>query len=826
MKIQSLNDILKNNAKSNALETALSMKWGFRFINFNYKELYDQARQVAQLLESMGIGKGDHIIIIAPNSPYWVITFWACLLEGIILVPLNIQSNLEIVKLIVDQVKPKLIVTKNFNLEEIKEKNKIISTEDLINKAAKLKAKDHQEKLIKPNDIVEIMYTSGTTGAPKGVILTHKNIVSNVNSIIKQFPDYKDNKSFLSILPLSHIFEQTGGLFAPQVIGAHIIFAHRPTAITELIKEFEISTMAAVPEFLHVVMGKIKTAIKKKKLSWILSLLRKIREKNPGNVKLLRAISYPIRKQLGTSLKTIISGGAALDAETESEWSDLGINILQGYGLTETSPVIATNTYLNRKEGSVGKPLPDVKIKIEDGEIFVKGPNVFQGYYKNPKATAEAFSKGWFKTGDIGEIDQDGYLFIKGRKKYMILSPSGQNVYPEDLEAAIRKQQGVKDAAVAGIEKNKNVTIFAFIILQKNSKINIKEIIKNANHELASYQQIMDYAVWPEEDFPRTATRKVKKNELIDFLAKKTDKKNKVQQSSKLVQIISSVSHIAANEISAKTTMKSLHIDSLKRAELTARIINEYAIQFNEQKIKSETTVKELEAIIAKSPAIKPAKTVNKYLQWLPVRLIRVIIIELFCLAVRLFVKLKVKNKNYLKLNEPSILMPNHVSYMDPVLILLSLPYHQRTKIAFAAAQDALFKKHPWLSKITTFVIYTFPISRHAESNIEEAFTFMGKLLDDGYSIVFFPEGQISKNEKQILPLKNGAGLASVYLNAPIIPITINGAQAVQPYDKIIPVKRGEVVINVGQPIKFASTDDVSAATNIIENTLKSLKID
>jgi long-chain acyl-CoA synthetase len=268
MKIQILNDILKNNAKRNPSKPALSMKWVFRFINFNYKELYDQARQVAQLLESMGIGKGDHLIIIAPNSPYWIITFWACLLEGIILVPLNIQSNLEIVKLIIDQVKPKLIVTKNFNFEEISETNKILSTEDLINQAVNFKAKNHQEKLIKPSDIVEIMYTSGTTGMPKGVILTHKNIVYNVNAIIRQFPDYQDNKSFLSILPLSHIFEQTGGIFTPQTIGAHIIFAHRPTAITELIKEYEITTMAAVPEFLHVVMGKIKTAVKKKKMTW------------------------------------------------------------------------------------------------------------------------------------------------------------------------------------------------------------------------------------------------------------------------------------------------------------------------------------------------------------------------------------------------------------------------------------------------------------------------------------------------------------------------------------------------------------------------------
>jgi 1-acyl-sn-glycerol-3-phosphate acyltransferase len=162
---------------------------------------------------------------------------------------------------------------------------------------------------------------------------------------------------------------------------------------------------------------------------------------------------------------------------------------------------------------------------------------------------------------------------------------------------------------------------------------------------------------------------------------------------------------------------------------------------------------------------------------------------------------------------------------MDPILIVLSLPYRQRTKIAVAAAQDALFEKHPWLAKITSFILYTFPISRNTESNIEEAFTYMGKLLDEGYSILFFPEGMISKNENALLEIKNGAGLAAVYLNAPIIPVRIIGAQVIQPYDKILPQKRGEVVLNVGKPIKFDSTADVSATTQVIANALKSLKI-
>ena len=678
----------------------------------------------------------------------------------------------------------------------------------------------HQKTEILPSDIVEIMYTSGTTGNPKGVILTHENIAVNVNAVDELFPDYQNNHTFLSILPLSHIFEQTAGLLMPLFMHAHIIFAHKPTAITELIKKFGVTTMIAVPEFLQVVMGKLKLGLEKKNLIWLLDLLLKAQKKGASK-KVLRFLSWPIRKSIGISLETVASGGAPLEVDTELVWSALGIDVLQGYGLTETAPVVSTNTFLEKKVGSVGKPLKHVEIKLENNEILVKGKNVFQGYYKNPTATKEAFINEWFKTGDLGEIDEDGFLFIKGRKKYMILGPGGQNVYPEDIETVLKQQPGVKDAAVVGIEKNNNSIIYAFVVGEKD--LNLSEAIKNSNSQLASYQQIMQYSLWPEEDFPRTATRKIKKNDLISYVQHKDSGNSKTIINNKIIKIIASVCHCPIQDINLEDTIESLHLDSLKKAELTARIVEEYGVSFNEQQLTNQLKIKDLENIIKSTPATKPIK-IKKWMQWPIIKIVRFILLETLCLAARLIVRVKIKNKNNLKITEPSLLMPNHISYMDPLLIFMSLPRRVRNKVACAAAQDALFEEFWWLSSIAEFLFYAFPISRGTDSNIDEAFSKMGQLLDAGYSILFFPEGKISKNENELLPLKQGAGLAAIILQTPVIPINISGAQKIQPYDKLIPRSRGSVEVNVGEAIKFKRDEDVATATEKISVELKKLK--
>ena len=819
--IKLLTDILINNSNNYGQRPALTMKLGYRTISFNYKELYLKSRQVALWFNENDIKKGDRIIIMAPNSPYWVIVFWACLLEGIIIVPLNIQSNSTIIDLIIKETEPKLFVGKNIELKNIK----VISPEDLVLAAQDYDVKNYNKPAVKQEDIIEIMYTSGTTGDPKGVILTHLNLITNINGLDNIFPRFKKDNVFLSILPLSHIFEQTVGLFITSHLHSHIIFAHKPSAIIDLIKEFKIKSMIAVPEFLQVVIGKIKIGVEKKGLGWVLELLKKAQEKGVSN-KILRILSWVIRRSIGSSLKTVISGGAALDRKTELAWQSLAINVLEGYGLTETSPIIAYNNFSEKKSGSVGKPLTNLAVKIENGEILVKGKSIFKGYYKNNLATEIAFDQeGWFKTGDLGEIDTDGFLHIKGRKKYMILSSSGQNVFPEDIESVIKEQSNIKDVAVIGVERNNNTIIYALILPEKDKKIDILEIIKKANSNLASYQQIMEYSIWPEEDFPRTATRKIKKNELLDYILNKNQiKQNSIISNNKLFLIIASICHCQVQEINESDTIGSLHLDSLKKAELTARIIDEYNIEFTEQKLKNDLSIKELEELIKKSPVFKQVKIFKKWMQWPIIVFFRFILIEIICLLARLFIKLKVKNIKNLEITEPSLIMPNHVSYMDPLLIIMALPRRLRTKIACAAAQDALFEKFWIISHLSEFLFYAFPISRGTESNIEEAFSKMGKLLDNGYSILFFPEGGVSKTEDILMPLKQGAGLAAITLNAPVIPINISGAQAIQPYDKIAITKSGIVELNIGNKIKFSHTDSVSEVTKQIYDKLLALK--
>lgn len=809
-KIKILNEILKYNAKNFSNLPALTIKHGYRNLTYTFLELYNSAKKTALFLNKLGLKKGDKLVILAQNSPYWVITYCACLLEGIIIVPLNIQSTKDVIEKILKETDAKLIVSNSLNLSE---NIQTISPQLLIDKANDLNPEDFKEKDIYESDTVEIMYTSGTTGDPKGVILTHENIAANVNAVDELFPDYKNNNCFLSILPLSHIFEQTAGLFMPMFIHAQVVYAHRPTEIVNLLKEFKVTTMLAVPEFLHVVIGKVKNSLEKKKLTFLWNILEKAYKKNFSQ-KILRIISWPIRRSIGPNLQVVASGGAPLDIKTEEEWNMLGIELLQGYGLTETAPVISTNTFHEKKVGSVGKPLNYLKLRLKDGEIQVKGKNVFQGYYKNQEATENAFEDGWFKTGDLGELDNDGFLYIKGRKKYMILGPGGQNVYPEDIESVLRKNEKIKDAAVIGVEKNGNTIIYAFVIPKDHKKFNADKVIAEANTELASFQQIVDYSVWQEEDFPRTPTRKVQKNKLLNFV--NNSKKNNIYKPNKLINIIAQVSGIQAVEININKKIGSLNLDSLKKAELTARIIEEFNIQFNEQMLDNKLEIKDLEQTIMKAPTIKPPKKIKKYMGWFIVKVIRFVLIEIVCLVAKIFIRLKVTNKKYLNLDKPSLIMPNHTAYLDPIVIFMSIPRKYRTKVACAAAQDILFSQYKWLSPIAEFIFFAFPIGRGDASNVDQAFSNMGQVLDMGYSVLFFPEGKINTTEDNILPLKNGAGLAAIVLQAPVIAINIKGLQVIQPYEKIIPRKIGKVRVYIQKPIKFDAFDDIASTTKKI----------
>ena len=389
-----LNEILERNAIEYASFPALTMRMGYRTVSLNYKQVYDLSRKIALFLQKQGVGKGDKVIIFAPNSPYWVCVFWGALLNGSIAVPINVQSTTQMIDKIVAQTQAKLIFRGRY-LKYNPQHDLGISSFiiDFIDELTEQFDPNNFEKIdFKQDDLIEILYTSGTTGDPKGVLLTHNNLISNVQAISTIIFFKPGVVRLLSILPLTHILEQTIGLMLAFFYAAHVVYAHSYAAIGDLLYEYRIDKMVAVPEFLKIFMQRIKFNTQNKGLGRLFESMISVSQKL-NNKFLSRIMLYPIRRKIGSRLDTVASGGAPLDVELEREWRALGIDLIQGYGLTETSPVVCLNSFDFHRFGSVGKVLPGVSVKInDDGEIWVKGPSVFKGYYKDEEKTKQAFT--------------------------------------------------------------------------------------------------------------------------------------------------------------------------------------------------------------------------------------------------------------------------------------------------------------------------------------------------------------------------------------------------------------------------------------------------
>lgn len=832
-----LTDLIERNAKNCAGVEALTMRMGYRTVTLNYAQVYELSCKIAVFLDQNGIKAGDKIIIFAPNSPFWVCVFFGAMLNGSVSVPANTQSTTQMIDKIIEHTQAKAIFKSRYIQKTFSHELKTFDIELIDELVQNIDACSFEKKNIDEAYLIEVLYTSGTTGDPKGVMLTHKNIYSNLLAITKVIDFKPKTECLLSVLPLTHILEQTIGLFLAFYYSAHIVYAHSYAAIGDLLREYQISKMVAVPEILKILMERIKSEAEKRgKLATLQKMLNLSMYLNCRPIS--KILFYFVRKKLSKQLDTIASGGAPLDAELEREWNALGLYILQGYGLTETSPVVTLNTFEQHKFASVGRVIDGVQIKLEsDGQICVKGPNVFQGYYKDEAKTSNAFTTdGWFLTGDIGRIDFDGYLFLSGRKKYMILGSGGQNVFPEDIEAELNKVGAIKDSCVLGLEKpGKTTQIHAVLLLKdemKNSSKELEKIIDSVNQNLASYQQINSWSSWIEDDFPRSATRKVKRDDVLKtVLAAQAGTFDAVTiPHSKIAKILSLVSGVDVSKINKDTRIvRDLNMDSLMRVELVIRIEQELGFSLDQTVIDSAMTVALLEDIVQKRKfeAKKIAIKLWPRSWWAKiVRRVGQFFIRLFS---RIFINIQIEGLENVqglfdKIAEcPTVIfMPNHISYFDPLVLVLALSAKVRSRLSFAAAQDVLYDEFGRLASMGDLFFNSFSLPREEGSNIRVGLDAIGKMLDNGYSVVVFPEGKISLDGK-LQSLKAGAGLMAIEMNVPVIPIKIEGANSLAPYGSFIPRRRARVKIKFGKPLTFKKADSYESAKSKIESELKSL---
>lgn len=801
---------------------AIINKTEFRTFYCSYSKLYTYIKKFSAFLEKNNIKKGDKIAILYQNSPEYVITFLGAILKGVILIPIDIRSTKDFIEKIIKQTKPKIFFTTKY--KNISSKNKIY-LEDLEYLLENIKPSKKTIKINK-NDIVEIVYTSGTTGTPKGVILTHNNIASNINSLEKVFK-LDTTYRFLSLLPLSHLFEQTVGLFTPLNSGSSIVYISslRPSTILNALKE-NITNIVIVPRLLQSLKNKILSSIQNTNKEKLFNLLLKLAEKI--DFKYRKLLFLKVHKKF-PYLKFFIVGGAPLDVELEKFWELMGFKIVQGYGLTESSPVISCNSPYQRKIGSVGKILPDVTVKLgKDNEILAKGSNITKGYYKNKEKTKKLFTKGWMHTGDIGYLDKENFLFIKGRKKDMIVTSEGINVYPEDIEEVLNRIQGVKESCVIGIKKQAQEEIHAVLLLEDTYKNKPKQIIKSANSKLSPHQQIQNFTVWHLEDFPRTSTMKIKKNIVLEILKKKTKpEKTITTKKDKLYSIISEIKNISIDKIKPNSRLTyDLNLSSIDRIELISAIEQEFNMDIEEDLITNKTTVNQLKNIIKKG--ITKQTHFRKWTLTLPIKIIQYIIQLLILFPItKIFCSIKTQGKeNLSSLKSPLIFVSNHVSFFDAPVILSKLPFRFKTNIAIAALEEFFQEKKPFkkLIKIilynlgTIFLnLYMFPQTKGFTNSIK----YTGELIDKNYSILIFPEGERTLNNK-MNPFKLGIGIIASNMKVPIIPIKLKGLFEILPRYSNFPKKRGKVTLKIGKPL-YARNESYIDITKKIEVAVKSL---
>ena len=562
---RSIPELLMKNASVFKNETAVLYKKDGKYISITYEELYHRGLQVSRGLKKMGIKKGDKVAILSETRPMWMLADFGILNLGCIEVPIYHTDSPEQIAYILNHSEAKAVfvstkaqyqklldVVDKINIEFVVSHDRFLGDPKLpvltlfqlseisedMSEAEKKEIED-SIKSIEPDEIYTILYTSGTTGKPKGVLLTHKNIISNL-----YYTERKTGKIltkddiFLTFLPFSHVLGKTDSCYLPMYVGAKIAFAESIETIADNMKEVRPTIMVTVPRLLEKIYARIMDVThnmsdtKKALVHWAVDvgknyvIKKYIEKKEPSILRYSIADKIMFQKLRGSMgldrLKFFVSGGAPLDRDLNIFYWACGLKVLEGYGLTETSPVLCVNEPDNFKFGSVGTLLEETEVKIaEDGELIFRGPQVAQGYYKMPEATKESFTEdGWFKTGDIGHIDEDGFVYITDRKKEIIITAGGKNVAPQAIENALKFSKYISNACLYGDKKPYIVALVTLNIeriidyakenklryldvsdLAKNEKIIklIKKEIEKVNKNLAKVETIKKFAILPQD---------------------------------------------------------------------------------------------------------------------------------------------------------------------------------------------------------------------------------------------------------------------------------------------------------------------------------------
>ncbi len=828
-----------------------------------YSEFLADSKGIASYLIKTGINKADCVAIISENRPEWCISYMGVIMAGAIAVPIDSQLNPEGIRNLLIDSEAKVVFCSSKTEQNVKEaaaelgikKVNFDSTE--FKEIYKAEETAHYPET-NSEDIASLIYTSGTTGTPKGVMLTHRNFCSDAEAAIKANV-ISGEDSVLSILPLHHTYPFMCTFLVPVFLGATTTYSPslKGTDIIASIKDNGLTILIGVPQILELIRNGIINRLRQLPfpLSWIMNnilklcgILRRKTGANPAKIFFKSA-----HKALGRQFRFFGSGGARLEPSVMKDLEAIGFTVLEGYGLTETSPVVTFNPIKKRKMGSVGKPFPSVEIKIidtisrealgalEEGEIAIKGPMVMKGYYKNPDATAQAIKDGWFFSGDLGYIDEDGYLFITGRIKEVIVLSSGKNIYPEEIEKEYLKIPMIKEICIFGSEeKGKEELLHAIVVpdldYAKQHRIgNINEALRwemtRISSKLPSYQRIKGFTLYP-EPLPRTPLGKLRRFMIKDLIKVKSEKL-KVKSEDEILmaddtgrRIVECISPLLKepSPVQAKDNLElDLGLDSLQRIELVVSLEKEFSIKLpdtfasdvqtvgelvekmkewvvsgQQLEVESEKIGKGLLAVFLQEPSDKEKKGIGlkqSFIEWL----FALFLMGIDKLLFKIFFRLDVKGIENIP-DKPFIISSNHCSNLDGFAIGAGVPIGVFSSLYFQGFQK-YFSSRPAI--FFARLAHVIPID--PDAYLSKALQLSGYVLKNNKSLCIFPEGGRSF-DGEIMEFKKGIGILALGLNVPVVPALIQGSFAALPKGSYWP-RFKKIIVTFGKPFHPSDLD-------------------
>jgi len=837
---ESLAQFFLTNFQAHSSERAYGQRRGYRMEWFTYGRVCELALELRGELQRRAIRKGDRVMLWAPNSAQWVAAFFGCALAGVVVVPMDDAASGDFVGRVSNQVEAKLWICSRPHSPPSGEGPPALILDDLSTPA------DHPTLADFPavgrDDILQIVFTSGTTAEPRGVVITHGNVLANVAPLQQQIDEYLKYERwvhpvrFLNLLPLSHVFGQFLAMFLPPLLGGTVIFQEelKPSEIVSTIRRERVSVLVSVPKVLQSLKQKIERD--REETGKLETFRRKFRA-SEGKHFLRRWWTFrAIHRQFGWKFWAFISGGAALDAETEEFWDRLGYAVIQGYGLTETTSLVSVNHPFKLGKGSIGKVLPGREVKLaEDGEILIRGAGVAAAYWDGAGQQKVVDDEGWYRTGDIGALDAAGNLYFKGRKKEVIVTPAGLNIYPEDLEAALRRQPEVKDCVVAGIERRGNAEPCAVLILRENARI--EEVVERANQSLAEFQRMRLWVQWPQEDFPRTNTQKPRRNLIREFAEKQIlgSEKAAVSQS----PVLDLISRITGHPVKAVDPASALDSDlglsSLDRVELISALEDRYQVDLSETRFSAARTLGDVERMLGGETRQRVEYHYSSWtLRW-PETWVRWLAYYLLILpATMLLGWPRIEGRENLRgWNGPLLVVCNHVDDIDVGFVQTALPPRLRHRLATATGGEALEALRtppagrPWFKRIYDRVEWAlgvsllnlFPLPR--EAGFRQSFAYAGQAVDRGYSVLVFPEGRHTLDGK-MNPFRSGIGLLANNLGVPVLPMRIVGLFEVKQAGRKF-ARPGEIRVRIGKPMQFAVGSDPAQIARELQSAVEDL---